>query len=64
VPDKGRGEGVMGQGNCRYDQQGYDVHLAGDRSANDPRALDYPLDTQADAAWPGPASSWWARSWS
>lgn len=43
----------MGQDNYRYDRQGYDVHLGGDRGANGARALDYPLDTQVDAAWPG-----------
>ncbi len=43
----------MGQDNYRYDRQGYDVHLSGDRGANGARALDYPLDAQVDVAWPG-----------
>jgi hypothetical protein len=44
----------MTQDHYRYDRQGYDVHLGGDRVANAARALDgYPLDVQPDSTWPG-----------
>lgn len=44
----------MGQDNYRYDQQGYDVQLTGDRSANGAQPLaEYPLDVRPDTTWPG-----------